>query len=68
MIRYKIDVIAKLKEAGYSTYKLRKNKILGEATIQKYRKGECVESFDNLNTLCKLLNCQPAEIIEYIPD
>lgn len=29
-IRYKIDVLNALKEAGYSTYKLRKEKILGE--------------------------------------
>ncbi len=68
MIKYKIDIISALKNAGYSTYKLRKDKILGESTLQKYRKNECVESFENLNILCKLLDCQPSEIIEYIPD
>ena len=38
-IEYTFDILAKLKEAGYSTYKLRKDKILGEATIQKRRTG-----------------------------
>lgn len=36
-IRYKVNIIAALKEAGYSTYKLRKEKLLGEATLQKFR-------------------------------
>ena len=38
-----------------------------EATIQKFRAKEHF-NFDNLNTLCRLLNCQPGDIIEYIPD
>ena len=57
--------LAKLKEAGYSTYKLRKDKILGEATIQKLRKGELV-SWENISTICELLDCQPGDIMEYI--
>lgn len=67
MIKYKIDILAELKEKGYSTYKMRQNRIFGEATIQKFRAKEHF-NFDNLNTLCRLLNCQPGDIIEYIPD
>lgn len=63
-IRYKIDVLIALKNAGYSTYKLRKDKILSESTIQKFRDGEVVNA-DNLALLCKLLNCQPGDILEY---
>lgn len=33
-IVYKIDVLSALKEKGYSTYKLRKEKLLGESVIQ----------------------------------
>ena len=40
MLKYKIDILEKLKENGYSTYKLRKDKIIGEAQIQKIRNGE----------------------------
>ncbi len=63
-IKYKIDVLAALKNAGYSTYKLRKDKIFGEATMQKFRNGEIVNA-DNLALICKLLNCQPGDILEY---
>ena len=46
-IRYKIDVLAKLKEAGFSSYRLRKDKIMGEATLQRIRNNELV-SYENL--------------------
>ena len=66
-IRYKVDILASLKEAGYSTYKIRKDKLLGEATVQKLRNKELV-SWDNISTICKLLNCQPGDILEYKDD
>lgn len=65
-IKYKINVLAALKSAGYSTYKLRKDKILSESTIQKFRDNEIVTA-DNLALVCKLLNCQPGDILEYVP-
>lgn len=61
-ITYKIDVLTALKEKGYTTYKLRKEKLLGEATIQKLRKQEPV-SWDNISTICTLLNCQVGDIL-----
>lgn len=67
MIQYKIDIMEALKAAGYSSYKLRKDKTFGQATITKFRNKEYI-NFDNLNLLCKLLNCQPSNIIEYVPD
>ncbi len=66
-IVYKIDVIAALKSAGVSAYKIRQEKLIGEATLQKIRKGELV-SWNNIATICKLLNCQPGDIMEYVPD
>lgn len=66
-IQYKINVITALKDAGYSTYRLRKEKLLGEATIQKFRNNELV-SWENITTICRLLDCQPGDILEYIPD
>lgn len=63
-IKYKINVLSALKAAGYSTYRLRQEKIFGERTMQKFRKGEIVNA-DNLAVVCKLLNCQPGDIMEY---
>ncbi len=67
MIKYKINIMDSLKGKGYTSYKLRKNKIFGEATMTKFRNKEYI-NFENLNILCSLLNCQPGDIIEYIPD
>lgn len=64
-IRYKIDVLSELKKAGYSTYKIRQEKIFGEKTMQDFRNNQPVMSADCLEKLCKLLNCQPGDIIEY---
>lgn len=65
-IRYKIDILAALKESGYSSYKLRQLKMFGERNIQKIRSGEIVNA-DNLAKLCELLQCQVGDILEYVP-
>lgn len=63
-VYYKIDILSELKEHGFSTYKLRKEKILAESTIQQLRNNELV-SWANIARLCELLNCQPGDILEY---
>ena len=64
-MKYKVDVIAKLKEAGYNTSTIRKDKIMCEAMLQKIRSGQMV-SWATLETICSLLDCQPGDLIEYV--
>ena len=66
-LQYKIDIMNALKEKGVSTYTLRKEKILSESTLQKLRRKQGV-GWENIEALCMLLECQPGDIIEYIPD
>ena len=66
-IKYKVDVIAVLKEEGYNTTRIRKDKIMGEAMLQKIRSGQMV-SWATLETICELLNCQPGDLLEYIKE
>lgn len=66
-IKYKTNVLELLKSKGYTTYKLRKEKILGESTLQKMRTSTLL-SWAELNTVCSLLNYQPGDLMEYIPD
>lgn len=66
-IHYKLDILTELKKAGYSTYKLRKEKILAERTIQNIRNKKIINT-ENLAVICKLLNCQPGDILEYTPE
>lgn len=64
---FKFDVLQALKNAGYTTYRIRNEKILSESTVQKLRNGKPV-SWENIETLCRLLNVQPGELLEYKPD
>lgn len=66
-IRLKIDILASLKDAGYSSYRLRKEKILGERVIQKFREGD-LPSWNELDIICRLLNKQVGDLIEYVPN
>lgn len=66
-LRYKIEVLPALKAKGYNTNRIRQEKLLSESTVQKLRTGVGV-SWDNLETLCRLLGCQPGDLIEYIEE
>ena len=63
-INYKIDVLAALKDKGYSSARLRREKLLGEATIQRLRHNQSV-SYDVLAKLCEWLECDIGDILEY---
>lgn len=66
-IVYKINVLAELKARGYNTTRLRQEKIMGERVIQQLRKNE-IASWGTIEKLCALLNCQPGDIVEFVPD
>ena len=63
-IKYKIDLLPALKNAGYNTTRLPREKILSESTIQALRTGKMV-SIENISRICAMLNCQPGDILEY---
>ena len=63
-LRFKINVIDALKEKGYSTYALRREKLLSESTIQKLRNGKGL-SWENIETICRLLECDVGDILKY---
>lgn len=64
---YKIDVLVSLKEKGYNTNTLRKEKLLAEGVIQSLRQQKPI-SWANISKICELLKCQPGDIIEYVDD
>ena len=66
-IQYKADVLALLKAAGYPSTRIRAEKLLGQSYVQQLRKGELI-SWAALNTVCRLLDCQPGDLLEYVPD
>ena len=44
MLKYKIDVIETLKEAGYNSTKILKDGIVSQSAMQKFRNGEMVRA------------------------
>ena len=54
-------------EIGKFISKLRKEKLLNESAIQYIREGKVVGT-KSLDTLCRLLDMQPANIIKYVED
>ena len=66
MFSYKIDVLKALSERGYTSTRMRKEKIMSEATKQNLRKGKGITT-DTINTICIILRCQPSDILEIEP-
>ena len=66
-IQYKADVLALLKAAGYPSTRIRAEKLLVQSYVQQLRKGELI-SWAALNKVCALLDCQPGDLLEYVPD
>lgn len=67
MLTYKINVLETLKESGYTTTRLRKDKLLGENAIQSLRRGDMI-GIIALEKVCTLLDMQPGNIIKYVED
>ena len=67
MITYKKDVMQLLRDAGYNSNRIRKEKLMGMATLQKLRHKELV-SWATIDTICSLLGCQPGDILEHRKD
>ena len=66
-IRYKVDIMEELKKKGYSSTKIRNDKLIGQSYLQQLRRGELV-SWKALDTICSLLECQPGDLIEYVQE
>ena len=66
MIVYK-GILEQLSAAGWSTYRLQKEKIISNGTIIQIRTGKPI-STTTIDTICSLLDCQPGDLMEYVPE
>ena len=66
-IRYKVDIMAELKKKGYSSTKIREEKLIGQSYLQQIRHGELV-SWKTIDTICSLLECQPGDLREFVKE
>ena len=66
-LRYKIDILSALKNKGYSTTRIREEKLIGQSYLQQLRHGELV-SWKTIDTLCRLRECNVGDIVEYVDE
>lgn len=64
MLTYKADILQMLKDAGYNTSRIRKEKLLSEGALQQIRNGEMI-AVKTLEKICELLDAQPGDLIKY---
>lgn len=57
-----------LEKNGYNTTRIRNEHILGQATLYGLKNQTKGIDAKTINKLCRLLNCQPGDIMEYVPD
>ena len=56
-----------LKSRGYSSTDWLRQNGVHPATVNKLRRNERVNT-DTINLLCRLLDCQPGDIMEYVEE
>lgn len=67
-IRYKVDIIEALRNAGYSSYKIRQDGWpVNQTAMQKLRQGKLI-AWEQLDRVCTVLHCQPGDLVEYVED
>lgn len=59
-------LFALMKEKGLTTYKIRKDNIISQGALTSLRAGKSV-TIETIEKLCMVLDCQPGDILEYIP-
>ena len=66
-LQYKVNILNALKEKGYNTHRIRTEGLLSQSTLQKLRQGKG-PSWENIERICGLLECQPGDLIEYVQE
>ena len=60
-------LIALMQKKGMTSYTVKKDNIIGQATFKKIKEGGTIDTV-SIAKLCAALNCQPGDIMEYVPD
>ena len=61
-------LFALLKDRGYSTYKIRRENLMGQGTLTALRNGTGGLDSRTIDKLCRVLDCQPGDIMEYVEE
>ncbi len=62
---WKTDPLKLLKDSGYTSYRIRKEKIFAESTVQKLRHKQMI-SLQEIDTICTLTNKPISKLIVHV--
>lgn len=57
-----------LKDNGYTTYKIRQDKLIGQGTLTALKNGTGGLDHKTLSRLCEKFDCQPSDLMEFVKD
>jgi len=60
-------LITLMQKKGVTSYTVKKDNLIGQATFKKIKEGGDIDT-RTIAKLCALLDCQPGDIMEYVPD
>ena len=61
-------LLALLQEKEYNAYRIKKEHLIGQATYYAIKNGTGGLDHRSIDRLCKALQCQPGDLMEYVPD
>lgn len=57
-----------LESKGWTTYRIRKERLIGQGTLTALKNKTGGLDKKSINKLCMRLDCQPGDLMEYLPD
>ena len=66
MIVY-LDILKRLSDHGWSGNRLQHEHLISNGTIAQIRTGKPITTA-TIDTICRLCDCQPSDLIRYVPD
>ena len=61
------NILGKLASCGWPTTRLQREHLISNGTIIQIRAGKPITTA-TIDTICRLCNCQPGDLISYVPD
>ena len=61
-------LLALLTEKGYTSYRIRKENIIGQGTLTAIKNGTGGLDHRSIAKLCHILECQPGDLMDYVED
>lgn len=57
-----------LSDNGYTSYKIKQTKLIGQGTLTAIKNGTGGLDAKSIDRLCATFHCQPGDLMEYVDD